>query len=591
VKREAPSRRATHVDTKPRLSETRSRVALMLITFGFVALLVRAAYLQGPFSDFLQERGQERYARTLEIPAVRGKIYDRNGVVVASSIPAKAVWAIPEDVEVKGAQLTQLAQVLEVPEKDLRLRLGDDDRKFVYLKRQLPPEVAAKATALRIEGIHVRDEYRRFYPEGEALAHVLGFTDIEDAGQEGIELSQQQVLYGQPGSRKVLKDRLGRVIEDGENVRPALPGRDITLSIDSKIQFLAFSELKNAVAENNAKAGAIVVLDAKTGEVLAMANYPTYNPNLRRGLNGAQLRNRAITDTFEPGSTMKPFTIALALEMGVVTPDTMINTAPGTLQLGGHTISDAHAHGMLTVEGVLQKSSNVGTTKIALQLPAQRMWEQFTQVGFGQAPRIGFPGAVAGRLRSADNWRPIEQATMSYGYGVSVSLIQMARAYSVFATDGELLPLSFMRLNQPTTGVRVMSTETAQKMRKMLEMATGPGGTAPKAQVVGYRVAGKTGTARKQSGGGYQENKYIGSFVGFAPASDPRIIVAVMIDEPSNGRFFGGDVAAPVFSGVVAGAMRALNVPPDAPYKTQIVRDGGTPEAIGQAWSSSKEQL
>ena len=576
-------RSTPHSASLPRLSETRSRVAMLVLTLAFATLLGRAFYLQGPFSDFLQERGQARYARTLELPAVRGKIMDRNGVVVASSIPAKAVWAIPEDVEPTAKKFKELSQLLEIPEKEIRRRLQDEDRKFVYLKRQLTPEVAAKVSALQLNGIHLRDEYRRFYPEGEALAHVLGFTDIEDVGQEGIELAHHNVLKGQAGSRRVIKDRLGRVIEDVEGIRPALPGRDLILSIDSKIQFLAFSELKAGVEANNAKAGAIVVLDAHTGEVLAMANYPTYNPNQRRGLSGAQLRNRAITDTYEPGSTMKPFTIAVGLETGKITPETSIQTGNGKLQFGKHVISDTHANGLLTVNGVLQKSSNIGMTKISQMLPAKDMWQEFTQVGLGQAPRIGFPGAVAGRLRPAEKWRPIEQATMSYGYGLSVSLIQMARAYTVFVNDGQVLPLSFTKLHQPAQGVRVISPKTAEQMRTMLEYAAGPGGTAPRAQVVGYSVAGKTGTARKQSNGGYLDRKYIGSFIGFAPASNPRIIVAVMVDEPSAGKIYGGDVAAPIFAGVVSGALRALNVAPDAPYKTLIVREEGVPESIGQS--------
>jgi cell division protein FtsI (penicillin-binding protein 3) len=565
------------------LSEVRSKVALAVLTLGFIGLIARALYLQGPFADFLQERGEARYARTLEVPAVRGKISDRNGVVVAASVPAKAVWAIPEDIDASVKQFKQLAALLEMPERDLKRSLADEDRKFVYLRRQVAPDVAQKIAALKIDGIHQRDEYRRFYPEGEALAHVLGFTDVEDVGQEGIELSQQKTLMGQNGSRRVIKDRLGRVIEDMEDARPALAGQDINLSIDSKIQFLAYSELKAAIAEHNAKAGAIVVLDAKTGEVLAMANLPTFNPNQRRGLTGAQLRNRAITDTFEPGSTMKPFTIALGLESGKYQPGTPVQTGNGSLEFGGHLIRDTVAHGMLTVEEVLQKSSNIGTTKIAMQLPASKMWDQYTQVGFGQAPRIGFPGAVAGRLRPANSWRPIEQATMSYGYGLSVSLIQLARSYTVFVNDGELKPVSFTKLAQAPQGVQVMSSGTARAMSKMLEMAAGPGGTAPKAQVVGYRVAGKTGTARKQQGGAYLEGKYIGSFVGYAPASNPRIIVATMIDEPGAGKFYGGDVAAPVFANVVAGSLRALNVAPDAPYKTLVVRDQGITETVGQA--------
>jgi cell division protein FtsI (penicillin-binding protein 3) len=556
-----------------KLPAWRSRFVVFLIFAGFAALIARALYLQFMTTDFLQTQGAKRYARTLDLPATRGKITDRNGIVLASSLPAFAIWAIPEDIDAPAEKLSELARLLKLPEAELKKKIANEDRKFVYLKRQVVPELADRIAELNLSGIHRRKEYLRHYPEGEAMAHVIGFTNVEDAGQEGMELAWQKDLAGKPGSRRVIKDRLGRVIEDVGNVRTPLDGRDLTLSIDGKVQYLAFSQLKEAVEKHKAKAGAIVVLDVQTGEVLALANLPSYDPNQRGEKAGEQLRNRVLTDTYEPGSTLKPFTISLAIENGRLKPDTIIQTAPGRLTIGSATISDSHAHGALTVEQVIQKSSNIGTAKIALGLPAEDMWNMFTAIGLGQAPRLGFPGAVAGRVRPFKNWRPIEQATMSYGYGLSVSLIQIARAYTIFARDGELIPLSFFKVAdnvESMPGTRVISVETARAMRKMLEMATGPEGTAPKAQVIGYRVAGKTGTAHKVSGRGYAGNKYIGSFVGFAPASNPRIIVAVMIDEPS-GSYFGGDVAAPVFSAVVGGALRSLGVKPDSPFKSLII--------------------
>ncbi|MBK8765238.1 MAG: penicillin-binding protein 2 [Burkholderiaceae bacterium] len=540
------------------------------MAFAFLALIGRAAYLQLFTHGFLQKQGESRYGRTIELPASRGKVFDRNGVVLASSLPARAVWVSPDEVKATPEQLASLARLLEMPPAELARRLDVKGKTFVYLKRQVEAEVAERVRALAIPGVHQRKEYKRFYPEGEALAHVVGFTNVEDIGQEGIELAQERQLAGKPGSRRVLQDNFNRVIEDVGTLREPLEGHDLQLSIDSKIQFHAFSALREALREHRAKAGAAVVLDVQTGEVLALANLPTYNPNQRGQLSGAQLRNRVITDTFEPGSTMKPFTSAMALESGRFTPQTVIQTAPGRLTIGSATIGDAHTYGALTVEQVLQKSSNVGTAKIALTFPPEKMWNMFTAVGFGQAPDLGFPGAVAGRVRPHKSWRPIEQATMSYGHGVSVSLIQMARAYTVFARDGDLVPLSMVRTGVPAVGVKVIEPRTAQAVRRMLELAAGPGGTAPKAQIVGYRVAGKTGTAHKQEGGRYI-NKYIASFVGFAPASNPRIVIAVMIDEPSAGRHYGGDVAAPVFAQIAGDSLRALRVAPDAPLANLVI--------------------
>ena len=547
-----------------KLSAWRSRVVLFVMFIAFVTLAGRALWLQGISTEFLQKQGESRYARTLELPATRGKITDRNGQVLASSIPVKAIWAIPDDVvDAPKEKLHALANLLDMSEGDLRKKF-DSDRNFVYLKRQVEQETADNIVKLGIPGIETRKEYKRFYPQGEVMAHVVGFTSVEDAGQDGMELASQKNLAGMTGSRRVIKDRLGRIIEDIGAVREPHDGKDLALSIDSKIQYIAYTQLKEAVEKHKAKAGGIVVLDAKTGEVLALANLPTYNPNNRSVLTGAQLRNRVLTDTFEPGSTLKPFTVALALETNRVTPSTSIQTAPGKMTIGTATIGDAHPHGVLTVAQIIEKSSNVGTAKLALQMPAHEMWDLFTTVGFGQQPKVGFPGAVAGRVRPYKSWRPIEQATMSYGQGISVSLIQMARAYMIFARDGDMIPVTFQKISEPPIGQRVISERTATEMRSMLESVTGAGGTAPKAQVPGYRVAGKTGTAYKVVHGKYDMKKYIGSFTGFAPVSDPRIIIAVMIDEPSGAFHFGGDVAAPVFSAVAANALRALNVAPDS---------------------------
>ena len=562
-----------------KLPAYRSRMLMFLVALAFLALAGRAAYLQLMTHDFLQRQGESRYGRTIELPASRGKIVDRQGRVLASSLPARAIWASPEDLEATPARIAELARVLDMPLRQVQARLADEDKTFVYLKRQVDLSVAERVAALGITGIHERKEYKRHYPEAEALAHVVGFTNVEDIGQEGMELAQEKTLAGLPGSRRVIKDRLGRIVEDVGIVREPHDGRELQLSVDSKIQYQVMGALRSAVEEHRAKAGAAVVLDVRTGEILALANLPTYNPNERGQLTGAQLRNRVITDTFEPGSTMKPFTTALALENGKVNPLTIINTAPGRLTIGSNTIGDAHPHGALTVEQVLQKSSNVGTVKMALTMPPQKMWELFSAVGFGQAPQIGFPGAVAGRVRPYKNWKPIEQATMSYGHGISVSLIQLARAYLMFARDGDIPPLTMMRTEGSVNGVQVVSPKTAKAVRKMLEMAAGPGGTAPQAQIVGYRVAGKTGTAHKQEGGRYVR-KYVASFVGFAPVSDPRVVIAVMIDEPTAGKYYGGLVAAPVFAQIAGESLRALRVAPDAPLTGQIVPIDPVPESF-----------
>jgi cell division protein FtsI (penicillin-binding protein 3) len=549
---------------KLRLPAWRSRFMALLILAGFGVLIGRSFYLQVLNEDFLQEKGESRYRRDLQITASRGRIADRHGDVLAVSTPMKSIWAVPADARLTPEQTRQLADLLDMDAKELSKRLASD-KSFVFLRRQLPPEVGDKVASLKLPGIGQDREYRRYYPTGEMTAHLVGFTGVDDKGLEGVELAFQSQLLGHPGNRSVIKDRRGQIVEDVGSIKPPQDGKEIRLALDSKIQYLAYSQLKQAVTDFKAKAGSIVAVDVRTGEILALANWPTYNPNNRERLTGAQLRNRAITDTYEPGSVMKPFTAALALESGKVRFDTPIDCAPGRLTIGSATISDSHPHKVLSVAEVIQKSSNVGTAKIAAMLSPEQMWTMFDAVGIGRAPGLGFPGEVSGRLRPWKSWRPIEQATMSYGHGLSVSLMQLAHAYTVFAREGDLIPLTLTRADAgPVKTVPVFSQQTAREVRAMLEMAVQPGGTAPKARVPGYRVGGKTGTASKIEGGQYVR-KYVASFVGFAPISNPRLIVAVMIDEPSAGVHYGGDVAGPVFSRVMGGALRTLGVLPDAP--------------------------
>ena len=594
------------------------------IGLGFAVLIGRAAWIQIIHNDFYLQQGASRYERRIELQANRGRILDRHGDMLASSVPAPSLWAIPKDMDASRDDLKAMAKLLDMPLADLQKRLSSSPN-FVWLRRKVDDSVAQKVADLKIKGVYELREFKRQYPEGEAAAHVVGFTNIEDEGQEGIELAYQKQLAGRDGARHVIKDRLGRVVESVGDLVPAEDGQAIRLSIDAKIQFYAYQRIRDAVALHKAKAGSVVVLDSMTGEVLALANVPSYTPDDRRNLTGAQLRNRALTDTFEPGSTMKPLIASIALETKRVTPSTLIATAPGRLTIDGSTISDSHAHGDLTVEEVIQKSSNVGVAKMALTMQPREMWEMFTAVGLGQKPQIGFPGVVTGRLRPYKSWRRIEQVTMSYGYGLSASLFQLAHAYTIFASDGELIPISLLKRegvgddrDQPRKvaethdrmdsdrpvlafktafrpeaasssgldaspandeepmqlrGTRVISPETAREVRKMLNMVTGPGGTAPKAQTQGYSVGGKTGTAHKVEGKGYSGNKYRSWFVGIAPISKPRIVVAVMVDEPGDGVYFGGDVAAPVFSQVVQQTLNRLGVLPDIEVRTRIMSD------------------
>ena len=559
----------------PAMPQIRAPVLFGALGILFAVLAGRTLYLQWMDNGFLQERGAARFSREMELPAHRGQIVDRNGSALAISTPVKSLWTFPGQFEAKPAEIAALARVLETTPQRLSARLSAGGEEFTVLARQIAPETAARAMALKIKGLNEDTEYRRYYPGGDVTAQIVGFTGDQDRGQEGMELAQQEWLGGKVGSRRVIINRRGDIVEDIASVRAPQAGRDLALSIDSRLQYLAFRELSAAVERHKAKAGGLAIIDAKSGEILALANLPTYNPNARNKTARDRMRNRALTDVFEPGSTMKPFTIAVALEAGKVRSDSIIHTEGGTLTIGSATIHDAHPGGPYTVEQVIQKSSNVGAAKIALSLPAETLWKAFSESGFGAAPHTGFPGEVAGRLRPAKTWRPIEQATMSYGHGLSVNLVQLARAYTIFANDGELKPVTLLKTETPVAGRPVLRASTARAVRHMLELATQPGGTAPKAQVAGYRVAGKTGTARKLEGHAYAA-KYVASFVGFAPVSDPRLIVAVMIDEPSGSSYYGGDVAGPVFSDVMGAALRLLGAPTDAPVDNVILPPPGS---------------
>ncbi|KVE27883.1 cell division protein [Burkholderia singularis] len=552
----------------------RSKFVVFLLFMAFVALAARAFWIQGPGNAFYQKQGESRYQRTLELPATRGKILDRNGLVLATSLPVRAIWAIPADVpdDFGGDKLVALGKLLGMTTKELRAKLSED-KTFVYVKRQVPLNVADQVAKLDIPGIYQRGEYKRFYPEGEITAHLIGFTNVEDEGQEGVELADQKLLAGASGSRRVIKDRMGHIVEDVDEQLPPHDGTDVGLSIDSKIQYITYTNLKAAVEKFHAKAGAAVVVDVRSGEVLSLVNYPTYNPNDRSHLTGEQLRNRVLTDVFEPGSIMKPLTVSLALDLHRVTPSTLVNTGNGHFVLDGAPITDDAGFGTLTVGGVIQKSSNIGATKIAMTMRPEEMWNMYTSIGLGQAPKVGFPGAAAGRLRPWKSWRRIEQATMSYGYGLSVSLFQLARAYTAIAHDGELMPLTIFKTNdeQPPSGPQVFAPTTAREVRAMLETVVAPGGTSPDAAVPGYRVGGKSGTAYKQVGRGYDHKKYRASFIGMAPMPNPRIVVAVSVDEPTTGSHFGGQVSGPVFSAIAGDTLRALNVPPNMPVKQLVV--------------------
>ena len=564
-----------------KLPAWRRRVLLIAVLSLFGGLFARGIYLQSLHKAFLQQKGDARYSRSLVLQANRGKITDRNGELLAISSPVESVWASPPDVEMDQPQKLALAKLLGMKTGEINKKIANTAREFVYIKRRLSPEIAAKVMSLEIPGVFLQREYKRFYPAGDVTAHLVGFTGIDDNGQEGFELAQNALLSGKAGSRRVIQDRQGHIVEDLEAVKLPQDGHDLVLSIDRRLQYLAFRELAKAVELHKAKAGAAVILDAKTGEVLAMVNLPTYNPNNPVNIIG-KTRNRAITDTFEPGSTMKPVTAAAAMQFGDFKPDTKIQTAPGYMNIGPATIHDSHMHGILTVAQVIQKSSNVGAAKMALTLKKEELWSTFNQLGFGTPTHIGFPGEASGILRPYKTWRPIEQATMSFGHGISVTLLQLARAYTVFANDGELKPVTLFKLSESPVGHQVFSAQVANDVKAMLELVVQPGGTAPKAQIAGYRVGGKTGTAHKIGPHGYEDDKYVASFVGMAPASNPRLIMAVMIDEPdiAGDQYYGGAVAAPVFSTVMADALRMLSAPQDSPNNNVVIPTEDVKESI-----------
>jgi cell division protein FtsI (penicillin-binding protein 3) len=543
------------------------RTALVLGFFvvALGAVTLRALYLQVFNAEYLQSQGTQRHSRVLKDNSHRGMILDRSGAPLAISTPVDSIWAHPAMLAEAPKRWPELARLIELTPRELaRLIEKHENREFMYLKRHVAPELAERVMALDIAGVALQREYRRYYPLGPVAAHIVGFTNVDDQGQEGVELAYDSWLRAVPGQKRVLKDLHGNSVELVESVVLAEPGKDLTLSIDRRLQYLAYRELKAAVEQHHARAGSAVVLDARSGEVLALVNEPDFNPNHRGNLRSQVFRNRAVTDLFEPGSTLKPFTAALALETGRFHARSVIDTSPGTFTIGPKTIRDVHAYGALTVAGVIEKSSNVGAAKIALALDKKRMWEFLRQLGFGQETGVRLPAEANGLLNAPSRWVPIDQATIAYGYGVSVTPLQLARAYAVLANGGVVTPVSLLKSESVVTGARVLSDATTRELRGMLELAVGAQGTGAAAQVPDYRVAGKTGTVRKLVNGGYGEERYVGWFAGFAPASDPRLVMVVAIDEP-RGVYFGGQVAAPVFGRVMAGALRLLDVAPDAP--------------------------
>jgi cell division protein FtsI (penicillin-binding protein 3) len=549
------------------ISRARRILLAGLMLSGFVLMAGRAAQLQLLDSDFLQGQADARHLRVVQVPAHRGMITDRNGEPLAISTPVQSVWANPQELVASHNDLARVAGLLGVKAERLQRLLGQrKDREFVYLRRHLAPDRAQQVMALDIPGIYLRQEYRRYYPTGEVAAHLIGFTNVDDRGQEGLELAYDKWLSGEAGARRVVKDGRRDIIEDVENIRSARPGKPLALSIDRRIQYLAYRELKAAVQQHHAHSGSIVVLDTRSGEVLALANQPSFNPNNRKRIKPEGLRNRAITDVFEPGSTMKPFIIAAALQSGRYVPATRIDTSPGLFQVGTYTIHDMHDYGVLDLTGVIRKSSNVAASKIALSLEPEDVWRDYSAAGFGAGTGSGFPGEADGYLANYRRWRDVERATLAYGYGLSVTAMQLAEAYGVFANDGYRVPVTLLRRpredrpqNHP-----VFSPGVARAVRKMMEEVVKPGGTAPTAAISGYRVAGKTGTVHKSEAGGYAKHRYLALFAGLAPASDPRLVVVVVVNEPSRDEHFGGQVAGPVFSRVMAGALRLLNIAPDA---------------------------
>jgi cell division protein FtsI (penicillin-binding protein 3) len=539
---------------------------LSVMALAYASLVYSSFDRQVLETAFLQEQGERRYLRTMSVSASRGMITDRNGEPLAISTPVKSVTANPRRLQGDAQTIGALATTLNLDPDRLRRQLSSD-RGFVYLKRRINPDLADKVQELDLEGIDLEPEYRRFYPSAEVVSHMVGFTNIDDQGQEGLELLYNDWLKGTDGSKRVIKDGKGRVVEQVENIQSPSPGRDLVTSLDRRLQFLAYRELKAAVNKHKAKSGSAVILDVRSGEILAMVNSPSYNPNAPRGSNLSSLRNRAVTDVFEAGSTIKPFTVAAALEKGRFKPTTPVDVTPGQMKVGRYLVRDKRNYGMIDVATVLKKSSNVGVSKIALTMEPEELWKVFGSLGFGEPTGSQFPGESSGRLPFFSDWSTFEQATLSFGYGLSVTPLQLARAYAVFANDGMRLPVSLLKLERPPEGTRVMRQSTARNMVKMLEAVVSKEGTAPLAAIPGYRVAGKTGTAKKSVAGGYAEDKYLALFVGMAPASNPRLVMAVFIDEPGGEDYYGGLVAAPVFSKVMSGALRLMNIAPDKQWQ------------------------
>jgi len=556
----------------------RRQAALGLMGVFAAAVLGRAFYLQVIENDFLTHQGDMRHVRTIVLQANRGAVRDRNGEPLALSAPVDSIWVVPQDLLDAPPYVEAMARLLGVSSREFEGFLRErSDRQFVYLKRQIDPDEAKRFIALGAPGVFAQREYRRYYPAGEVAAHVVGFCDIDGKGQEGIEAAQDAALRGTPGSRRVIRDRAGRVVEDTDDYTQAQPGQDVNLTLDLRLQYLAYRELKSAVEQNGAKGGLIVVADARSGDLLALASQPGYNPNRPDDRDSAGLRNRAVVDSFEPGSTIKPLLISQALETHAVKPDIHIDTGPGFFKVGALTVHDVHPEGDVDLSLLLAKSSNVGAAKIGLMMGAESVWNGYQKFGIGEAVGSGLPGEAGGVLRKYAEWGQIATATASYGYGLTVNALQLVRAYTGIANDGLMPPLSILRRNHPVPGQRVISEATARTMRGLLEGVVNKGGSGVRAMVAGYRVAGKTGTVRKNSGGVYIEGHHQAVFIGMLPAEHPRLVSLVMIDDPSGDDYYGGAVSAPVFARVMAGAARLLQIPPDLQPQEPSQQIAGAP--------------
>ncbi|ORU94341.1 MAG: cell division protein [Cycloclasticus sp. symbiont of Bathymodiolus heckerae] len=541
----------------------RRRFILACFMLVMCALIYRAVDLQVLNNAYLQKRGEAVHLRDIKLPAYRGKILDADGHALAISAPVSSVWVNPQELDLKGKK-AEFAKLLGLKVRSLDKKLKKvAARRFVYLRRHMDPQVAEVVDGLNLPGVYLQKEYRRYYPDGEVAAHLIGFTNIDDEGQEGLELAFNEQLKGVAGVERVLRDGKRRMVKHVDNIRAPISGNDIYLSLDRRLQYLAYRELKSAVAQHKASAGSLVLLNPKTGEVLAVANQPAFNPNDRSKLRASHVRNRAFVDVFEPGSTMKPFTVAAGMKSGVFNASSIIDTNPGYMKVGRSQVRDHRNYGEVDLATLLLKSSNVASAKIALGIPPESLWGMLNDLGFGRSANLGFPGEARGRLVGYEQWRPIETATLSFGYGLSMSALQLAHGYAAIANNGLLQPVGLVKGNTSEDGERVMSASVAGQIRHMLEGVVSKAGTAPRAKVYGYTVAGKTGTVKKAIAGGYSEDKYLGVFAGMAPASDPKLVMVVVIDEPKAGDYYGGLVAAPVFSRVMAGALRLMNIAPD----------------------------